>query len=1020
MNNKLLPLLMIGIFLSTNSTALAFEPTLDRIKAGNQIVDYIIDAVSLPDSVFAYNETTSSDSMFAIPTKIDGTNENIYYKIVLKPENFSNSSDLIFETTTANGIAIRLPKGKTQYFSYQYTGASEYVGKYYSDSSSDWNGGGIELFDISIDGDDDWGDDSWGDDDWWGDIEIEDDDIGGGALNVTENTDDIIADFVENRIDEKDNSEFKTIYGGAIRNAKWVMGNIKGDFVNNYLKASWTYGGAIDNCGTIQSITGNFVGNYADAVNEAWGGSISNGNKNNAHIIGDITGNFIGNYTKSGDFSLGGGIANYLGRIGDIVGDFIGNYAESDGKSLGGAIANGLEYQSEIGNITGDFIANYSKASIAKGGAIMNMYSDIGHITSDFIANYAEGSGEVAGGAIYHHKGTFGEDDEIGWGDLFSLKNSTTEYTGSIKSISGSFIDNHVKVTENGGIGLGGAIYVQDDDLTFKADGVINRFSGNYVENADGSKVNNAIFVNNSEIDTQLNLTFEIKNEGSFIFDDEIDGGFSDFSAPVIEEGYAYNINISGDVYDINNPQSNTIRFNDLVNNVYDFSLDSVQMALGKNAVINIVHNYVAQNNPYLRLDLDAVKQKVGQIDIRGEVIGTTFVVVNVLQNKETTKENSIGFAVAKNHTLSEEEAKSSFEIYRVIGSPYMWEVSYDDAQKEWSLYSTNEDNPYWEDDSKDENDNTDDGGTVNPKPVAPVEVTADVMAVTALPSAGLAQTNGMIYNIIKQTEKISDSKDVWANATYNSLKIDTPVEIDANVWGIEAGGDVQNDLHNRLGIFVSYRQGNYEMTGNGEEYFAKLGSELDINSYLAGLYYRYDNNNWYAFATLYGGIQQADIATNDGISISTDGVELGGSIEGGYKIALTDTLFVTPSLGVYYNQISYDDTTDNYGKTIEYGDLKQIELEAGVKFLRAKFTDDGFYSLYVKPSMVQTIVNGDEVNITGLDKVDTVEDQTLVRFEIGGNYGFNENWSAYGWANYTFGSSYDATSLGLGLNYAW
>ena len=1018
MNSKLLSVLMIGIFLSTNSTALTFEPTLDRIKGGNQIVDYITDVVTLTGSVFTYSETNSGGSMFTIPTEINGIKENVYYKIVLNSEKFSNSSGLVFNETGTDGIAVMLPKGKTQYFSYQYTGDSEYVGKYYSDSASEWNGGDIELFDITIGGDDDWGDDSWGDDDWWGDIEIEDDDIGGGAINITEDTDDIIADFIENRIDENDNSELKTIYGGSIRNAKWVIGNIKGDFVNNYLKASWTYGGSIDNCGTIQSITGNFVGNYADAVNEAWGGSISNGNKNNAHIIGDVTGNFIGNYAKSGDFSLGGGIANYLGRIGDIVGDFIGNYAESDGKSLGGAIANGLEYQSVIGNITGDFVANYAKGSIAKGGAIMNMYSDIGHITSDFIANYAEGGDEVAGGAIYHHKGTFGADDEIGWGDLFSLKNSTTEYSGSIKSISGSFIDNHVKVTKNGGIGLGGAIYIQDDDLNFKADGVINRFSGNYIENADGSKVNNAIFVNNSEIDTQLNLTFEIKNEGSFIFDDEIDGGFSDFSAPIEEEGYAYNINISGDAYDINKSESNTIRFNGKVNNVYDFNLNFVQMALGKNALIKVVHNYIAQDNPYLRLDLDAAKQKVGQFDIRGEVIGTTFVVVNVLQDAEITKENSIGFAIAKNHTLSAEEAKTSFEIYRVIGSPYMWEVSYDDVKKEWGLYSTNENNPYWEEDSEDEND--DKGETANPKPVAPIEVTSDVMVMSALPSAGIEQTNGMIYNIIKQTEKMTDSKGVWANATYNNLKIDAPVEIEANVWGIEAGGDVQSDLHNRLGIFGSYRQGNYEISGNGEEYFAKLGSNLDINSYLAGLYYRYDNNNWYAFVTLYGGIQQADIATNDGISTSTDGVELGGSIEGGYKIILTDTLFATPSLGMYYNQISYDEITDNYGKITEYGNLKQIEFDLGLKLSHARITDNGFYLLYVEPSMIQTVVSGDEVNITGLDKIDAVEDKTLGRVEIGGNYGFNENWSAYGWANYTFGSSYDATSLGAGVNYSW
>ena len=68
----------------------------------------------------------------------------------------------------------------------------------------------------------------------------------------------------------------------------------------------------------------------------------------------------------------------------------------------------------------------------------------------------------------------------------------------------------------------------------------------------------------------------------------------------------------------------------------------------------------------------------------------------------------------------------------------------------------------------------------------------------------------------------------------------------------------------------------------------------------------------------------------------------------------------------------------------------------------------------------MQTIVDGDEVNITGLGKVNTLEDETLGRIEFGGRYGFTDQLSAYGWANYTFGSDYDATTVGLGLNCAW
>ncbi|MBQ8785800.1 MAG: autotransporter outer membrane beta-barrel domain-containing protein, partial [Alphaproteobacteria bacterium] len=181
-----------------------------------------------------------------------------------------------------------------------------------------------------------------------------------------------------------------------------------------------------------------------------------------------------------------------------------------------------------------------------------------------------------------------------------------------------------------------------------------------------------------------------------------------------------------------------------------------------------------------------------------------------------------------------------------------------------------------------------------------------------------------------------------------------------------------------------------------------------------------YDNNNWYAFATLYGGMQEAEIETKDGVSSDTDGIEFGGSAELGYSYALNKTLYLTPSLGIFYTQVNYDDTTDSAGKTVEYNDLKQVELEAGLKLSKAVYTDDGFYSLYVKPSVVQTLIDGDEINVSGLGKIDTIEDETLGRIELGGSYGFNEQWSAYGWANYTFGSDYEATSIGAGVNYSW
>ena len=49
--------------------------------------------------------------------------------------------------------------------------------------------------------------------------------------------------------------------------------------------------------------------------------------------------------------------------------------------------------------------------------------------------------------------------------------------------------------------------------------------------------------------------------------------------------------------------------------------------------------------------------------------------------------------------------------------------------------------------------------------------------------------------------------------------------------------------------MFVSYRNGEYDLSGKTSKFVDGIGSEINIDSYLAGLYYRYDKNNtWVLF----------------------------------------------------------------------------------------------------------------------------------------------------------------------------
>ena len=824
--------------------------------------------------------------------------------------------------------------------------------------------------------------------------------------------------------------------GGAILN-RGTIGKIDAEFNNNIFKYD-RGGGAILNEGDIKEIYGKFTANKGPA-----GGAITNMNK-----IDLISAEFYANSADMGSALANGGEINEIknsvfqnnydsaavlndGTIGKIDAKFINNV--NGNNNMSSAILN----EGTIDSISGTFSGNrtYSYDSSAF-GAVVNA-GVIGNIDADFLNN----------SITVYDQGTANYDFSPDYGQL---------------------------------AGTGAAITSYGQDLTFTAEGKDNFISGNYVEFGtardypekhgvfaeSGSKINhNAIYMHSSSLaefavpsykNKKLKLTFSTTEGGSYTINDNIDGGIVDIDNDGFAERdveYGYNMNLTGDgtgtVY-MNNEIINadtvtidntTLKFNKFTHNDgtvskggfttgYNDGRDAVTSLVMKNkANFNLYNKYQdtvnlkgwkASGNSFLHVDVDVENLTADMLNVNGNVEGTTRLVLYPTSDKDIRGE-SILFAQSTNDTTGNAD---SFKVWRVYRSPYMFETKYTktgENANQWELEMNDTANDYAgvEPNERPDPEVPDVKPTPTPdKPTNPVY--GEVVAMGALPAAAIEQSRNMVDNVFGQIVRGEGNHNLWINPTYYTSNIDAPFDIDADVRGIEAGGDLQHDLNNKLGLFVSYRKGNYDMNGDGKHYYSTVGSEIDIDSYLAGLYYRYDRNNWYAFATLYGGIQQADIKTDDGVKSDTDGVEFGASLEAGYDYNLTDTLYLTPSLGIFYTQVNYDDATDSVGKKAKYNDLKQIELEAGVKLTKAFRLDEGYASVYIKPSVVQTIVDGDEVNITGLGKTSTLDDETLGRIEFGGRYGFTDNLSAYGWANYTFGSDYDATTVGLGLNYAF
>ena len=588
----------------------------------------------------------------------------------------------------------------------------------------------------------------------------------------------------------------------------------------------------------------------------------------------------------------------------------------------------------------------------------------------------------------------------------------------SLKVVNSSFINNKAS-------GKGGAIY--GSDVRIVADNGESRFSGNtaggksnavyvaglnniildqYYDEFDGNTIFEGIVIPTNALAGQL--TLESVNRGRIVFDDGIDGE-------------NYNIDVFGD-------GTGYVKFNNAVENVNRFAMNGGAVVhLGLNGRIYAQDFVSGSSSAYARtgaqkplLTVDVMVDREnntvhsGAIHVNGDVAGETNVLVNalnpdVLDNK---KDAVVPFLFAPNDN---EETSAVFNVSRVIGSPYMWHAGKNvagtpESGNVWYLSLTDTLNPEF--------------GKTDP------EVAPEVTAYISLPSAGLEQVRGLRDTLEQKTAFCKEGacardakadRQLWVDSGYLSSTVDKPAEFDADIWGVTAGGDLQYDANNRLGVFAAYRQGDYDVSGKGSKYRSTVGSELDIDSWLGGLYYRFEQNDWYAFATVYGGLQKADLKTDDGIvNTDSDGTLWSVGAEGGRKYGLSEALTLEPSFGVFYTQSEFDDIRDSAGKTASFDSLKQLEIETAVKLEYRLCQNDLTSVVYIKPGLIQTITDGDEVLISGLGKTEAYHDQLLGRIELGARFGVTESLSGYGWANYTFGSSYGAAAVGIGLNYAF
>jgi len=197
----------------------------------------------------------------------------------------------------------------------------------------------------------------------------------------------------------------------------------------------------------------------------------------------------------------------------------------------------------------------------------------------------------------------------------------------------------------------------------------------------------------------------------------------------------------------------------------------------------------------------------------------------------------------------------------------------------------------------------------------------------------------------------------------------------------------------------------------------------LSIDAYSLGGYWTHVGpSGWYTDTVLMGTSLSADTSSHDGVSASTHGDAITGSIEGGLPIPLNANLTIEPQVQLNWQHLSINDLNDGVS-TVSFNNTNTFLGRIGVR-LQGRFETTGAtWQPYVRMNLLRSFGSSDNTIFGGGTNISTSVGQTAGQFDAGLVAKISKATSAYATVTYTtnLGGAHQNTVMGnAGVRWSW
>jgi autotransporter family porin len=250
-----------------------------------------------------------------------------------------------------------------------------------------------------------------------------------------------------------------------------------------------------------------------------------------------------------------------------------------------------------------------------------------------------------------------------------------------------------------------------------------------------------------------------------------------------------------------------------------------------------------------------------------------------------------------------------------------------------------------------------------------------------------------------------------------NGVSIDRTQTTYGGMAGFDFGTQGVGDAW-LFGVFGGYLASELE--------FKTTNSDWNYEGPTVGAYATYLNQALFVDATVKADFLDIDIDPDD-LAVGendadTDGLNVGGRIDTGYKFGHTVYIEPQATLAVVYTDI---DDVDIFGGTVEFEDQTSVRGRLGLRVgVDHTQLDDTIYSADVTASVWEDFSSDSEVNIvdTGLPDFGASDSpsSTYGDVALGLSAASPDGWSAFVRGNYLFAEDYEAVAGSAGVRIIW